>query len=1578
MTTLLRSFTRRHWPQASALLLTAMLLGSGPVQAQTTAYCATGLGGVCGGNDITDVGLSGTTLNATGLTCAATGGQSYASYPATGTNTGTVSGGVPYTLSVTLTGSSIVSVWVDYNHNFVYEASEWTQVATASPTGTPVSATLLVPATAVQGTTGMRIRSRAAGNPNGAADACTNFGSGETKDFTLTIGAPAACPSVSNLVVSGITAVGASVAFTPSSSATSYTVTVTPAGGTATTQTVTASPLTLTGLTASTSYTVSIVGNCGAGSASQPTVVTFTTSCVAAPYATVNNTTAYTQDFEATWLSQCGTREAPGVNWRTTPLTGNTSWRRDDDGTSAAWSSNFGAFTPAGSPLSGGTSAHAARFHSYDASSGTYGTLDLYVNMAGTAGTPTLEFDYINTSGSDSLKVFVSTNGGTTFSAATLGLNTASAWTHQLVNLPATGLTATTIIRLRGRGDFGVTDIGLDNLRVSYIACPAVTAATATGITATGATVSFTPATGPTTYTVTVTPAGGTATTQTVTASPLTLTGLTASTSYTVSIVGNCGAGSASQPTVVTFTTSCVAAPYATVNNTTAYTQDFEATWLSQCGTREAPGVNWRTTPLTGNTSWRRDDDGTSAAWSSNFGAFTPAGSPLSGGTSAHAARFHSYDASSGTYGTLDLYVNMAGTAGTPTLEFDYINTSGSDSLKVFVSTNGGTTFSAATLGLNTASAWTHQLVNLPATGLTATTIIRLRGRGDFGVTDIGLDNLRVSYIACAAVANLTPSGVTATGAVLNFTPPAGPTTYTVTVTPAGGTATTVTPAPSSAPITLTGLTPNTAYTVSIVSNCSGSTTSTATTTTFTTSCVAAPYVLINNTTPYNQDFEAAWTSQCGTNEIPAVNWRNTPLTGNNSWRRDDDGVSAAWTSPTLGIYSPVGSPLGTGTSMHSARFHSRNVSGRAVGSLDLFANMAGTSGTPALSFDYINTLGTDSLKVFVSTNGGTTFSAALGGFGQAGTWTRQTVNLPGTGLTATTIIRLRAVGDLGTTDIGLDNVNITYLACPTVTGLSATSVMPTTATVNFTPGTATTTYTVTVTPAGGTTTTQTVTASPLNLTGLTPSTSYTITIVSNCGAGQTSPAATLTFTTTPVAPVNDECAAALNVPIQFGVCITQTTSDNTAATTSAGAPTPTCSTTLNRDVWFKVTVPVSGSVTVKTVAPTAGSNITDTVISLYSGTCGNLTQIGCNDDTNGLYSEVALTGRTPGEVLYIRAWSYSAINAGLIAVCVTAPSNCAAPSGPTVTGVTNTTATLNWLAPTGGLPAGNTYELEYGVQGFTQGTGTSVTGLTAATYALTNLQAATDYCFYVRQNCGPTNGSSAFAGPTCFTTPLTVPTNDEPCGAIALGTTSVAGSNVGATTSIQNGINTPACSPAANPKDVWFSFTASATTRTLTITGTAAGMVRVFTTPSCSAGPFNQVFCKAATGSNLNVGPVSLTGLTVGTVYYVAVSGYGSSDATGSFTILSLPTATRAQANTDALLVYPNPSNTGQLTLRLSDLNGAGQATLLNALGQVVATKALSGTAEQTLSTRGLATGLYTLRVTVAGQILTRKVVLE
>ncbi|MDO7876848.1 right-handed parallel beta-helix repeat-containing protein [Hymenobacter sp. ASUV-10] len=221
-------------------------------------------------------------------------------------------------------------------------------------------------------------------------------------------------------------------------------------------------------------------------------------------------------------------------------------------------------------------------------------------------------------------------------------------------------------------------------------------------------------------------------------------------------------------------------------------------------------------------------------------------------------------------------------------------------------------------------------------------------------------------------------------------------------------------------------------------------------------------------------------------------------------------------------------------------------------------------------------------------------------------------------------------------------------------------------------------------------------------------------------------------------------------------------------------------------------------------------------------------------------------------------------------------------------------------------------------------------------------------------------------------------PDNDEPCTAIGISSTPVAGSNSGASASQQTGIVLPSCSPAAAPKDVWFSFTPTTPDLGLNIAGSAAGMVRVFTSPDCAAGPFTQVFCQSSGANNAGVGNVTLTGLAVGQRYYVAISGFGSSDTEGAFTIsTTVVTGTRHAANY-LLTVFPNPSNTGQLTLRLAgSAAGTGTAELLNALGQSVLRQPLSG-AEAELSTRGLAAGLYTLQVRAGGQVMTRKVVLQ
>jgi len=92
-----------------------------------------------------------------------------------------------YTLGVTSTANSIISVWFDWNDDGIFATSEWYQVTTSSVANTADQINIFVPNNAVLGQTRMRVRSRATGNNNGSTDPCTQFGSGETEDYILTV-----------------------------------------------------------------------------------------------------------------------------------------------------------------------------------------------------------------------------------------------------------------------------------------------------------------------------------------------------------------------------------------------------------------------------------------------------------------------------------------------------------------------------------------------------------------------------------------------------------------------------------------------------------------------------------------------------------------------------------------------------------------------------------------------------------------------------------------------------------------------------------------------------------------------------------------------------------------------------------------------------------------------------------------------------------------------------------------------------------------------------------------------------------------------------------------------------------------------------------------------------------------------------------------------------------------------------------------------------------------------------------------------------------------------------------------------
>jgi hypothetical protein len=154
-------------------------------------YCSVTHGSGCSTyGSITNVSLNGMS-NTT--TCAGAL-PNYTVVPAA-TATTTLNANSSYTLNTTFASSASMSagVWIDYDHNGTFDASEFTSISTSTSSAT-LSTTLAIPATALGGTTRMRIRTESTGVALVTAGrACDTFVYGETEDYTITIVAAVPC-----------------------------------------------------------------------------------------------------------------------------------------------------------------------------------------------------------------------------------------------------------------------------------------------------------------------------------------------------------------------------------------------------------------------------------------------------------------------------------------------------------------------------------------------------------------------------------------------------------------------------------------------------------------------------------------------------------------------------------------------------------------------------------------------------------------------------------------------------------------------------------------------------------------------------------------------------------------------------------------------------------------------------------------------------------------------------------------------------------------------------------------------------------------------------------------------------------------------------------------------------------------------------------------------------------------------------------------------------------------------------------------------------------------------------------------
>jgi hypothetical protein len=128
---------------------------------------------------------------------------------------------------------------------------------------------------------------------------------------------------------------------------------------------------------------------------------------------------------------------------------------------------------------------------------------------------------------------------------------------------------------------------------------------------------------------------------------------------------------------------------------------------------------------------------------------------------------------------------------------------------------------------------------------------------------------------------------------------------------------------------------------------------------------------------------------------------------------------------------------------------------------------------------------------------------------------------------------------------------------------------------------------------------------------------------------------------TMPPPPAYDDCEGAIAITAGAEFETNAVVVSNAGSTDSENEMEPGCASYDGADIWFTVEIPASGSLTIETQA-NAGSQLEDSGMAIYTGQCGGLTEIACDDDSGiDTYSLIELEDMTPGEVVYIRLWEY-------------------------------------------------------------------------------------------------------------------------------------------------------------------------------------------------------------------------------------------------------------------------------------------------------------------------------------------------
>lgn len=269
----------------------------------------------CSSSDnIQSFSITGTTLVNNNSGCTSATSLGYTNYGAGSNYTATLTRGLPYAFNVASASNSNIAMWIDYNQNNVFEASEYYSLAVNTQAYFSYQSGITIPTNAALGSTKIRVRSRdftqGTITPN---DACTLFTSGETEDYTVNIIAQGNAPVASFTISSNSVCAGSCVTITNTSTGQNNTYSWTFPGGTPSSFTGANPPQVCYNNQGVFNITVTVTNPNGSSSSSQAVTVN------PIPNVTVSNNTSICQGSST---SLQATSNINGASFVWTPPTG--------------------------------------------------------------------------------------------------------------------------------------------------------------------------------------------------------------------------------------------------------------------------------------------------------------------------------------------------------------------------------------------------------------------------------------------------------------------------------------------------------------------------------------------------------------------------------------------------------------------------------------------------------------------------------------------------------------------------------------------------------------------------------------------------------------------------------------------------------------------------------------------------------------------------------------------------------------------------------------------------------------------------------------------------------------------------------------------------------------------------------------------------------------------------------------------------------------------------------------------------------------------------------------------------------